>query len=168
MNKRPRPPRRGAIKPEAAAKQAKKRKKTFDISRCLCYSVQAALKGSKHSYALSPPERDYRKVENSMQAIIVTGGKQYNVSEGDELFIEKLNVNADDTVTFDQVLAIVDGENSKFGTPVVDGASVEAKVLKNGKAKKVTVFKYRPKKDSKSIRGHRQPYTKVKIEKIHA
>ena len=103
-----------------------------------------------------------------MQAIIVTGGKQYNVSEGDELFIEKLNVNADDTVTFDQVLASVDGENSRFGTPVVDGASVEAKVLKNGKAKKVTVFKYRPKKDSKSIRGHRQPYTKVKIEKIHA
>ena len=103
-----------------------------------------------------------------MQAIIVTGGKQYNVSEGDELFIEKLNANADDTVTFDQVLAIVDGANSKFGAPVVKGASVEAKVLKNGKGKKITVFKYRPKKDSKSIRGHRQPYTKVRIEKIHA
>ena len=70
-----------------------------------------------------------------MHAIIVTGGKQYNVSEGDELFIEKLNVEADDTVTFDQVLAVVDGANSKFGTPVVDGASVTAKVLKNDKAK---------------------------------
>lgn len=103
-----------------------------------------------------------------MQAVIVTGGKQYSVSEGDELYIEKLNVAAEETVTFDQVLAIVDGEASKFGTPTVAGASVEAKVLKNGKAKKVIVFKYRPKKDSKSLRGHRQPYTKVKIEKINA
>ena len=101
-----------------------------------------------------------------MQAIIVTGGKQYNVKEGDVLFIEKLNVEADQTVTFDKVLAVVDGENSKFGTPVVAGASVAAKVLKNGKGKKITIFKYRPKKDSKSCQGHRQPYTKVQIEKI--
>ena len=101
-----------------------------------------------------------------MQAVIVTGGKQYSVKEGDTLFIEKLDVNAGDSVVFGQVLAIVDGENTKFGAPVVAGASVEAKVLKNGKAKKVVVFKYRPKKDSKSIRGHRQPYTKVQIEKI--
>ena len=101
-----------------------------------------------------------------MQAVIVTGGKQYTVSEGDVLFVEKLNAEAESTVKFDQVLAVVDGENSKFGAPVVAGASVEAKVLKNGKAKKVVVFKYRPKKDSKSIRGHRQPYTKVQIEKI--
>ena len=101
-----------------------------------------------------------------MKAIFVTGGKQYSVSEGDEIFVEKLNVEADDTVIFDQVLAVVDGENSTFGKPVVDGAKVEATVVKNGKAKKIVVFKYRPKKDSKSIRGHRQPYTKVKIEKI--
>lgn len=101
-----------------------------------------------------------------MQAVIVTGGKQYNVQEGDTLFIEKLNVEADQTVTFDKVLAVVDGENSKFGTPVVEGASVEAKVLKNGRGKKIMVFKYRPKKDSKSLQGHRQPYTKVQIEKI--
>ena len=101
-----------------------------------------------------------------MQAIIVTGGKQYNVSEGDTLFIEKLDVNAGDAVVFDQVLAIVDGENTKFGTPVVEGAKVDAKVVKNGKGKKIKVFKYRPKKDSKSMRGHRQPYTKVQIEKI--
>ena len=101
-----------------------------------------------------------------MQAVIVTGGKQYSVKEGDVIFVEKLNVEAEQTVTFDQVLAIVDGENSKFGTPVVKGAKVEAKVLKNGKSKKIVVFKYRPKKDSKSIRGHRQPYTKVQIEKI--
>ena len=101
-----------------------------------------------------------------MQAVIVTGGKQYSVKEGDVIYVEKLNAEADATVTFDQVLAVVDGENSMFGAPVVAGASVEAKVLKNGKAKKVVVFKYRPKKDSKSIRGHRQPYTKVQIEKI--
>ena len=101
-----------------------------------------------------------------MQAVIVTGGKQYNVKEGDVIYIEKLGVEADQTVTFDQVLAVVDGENSKFGTPGVAGASVEAKVLKNGKSKKVVVFKYRPKKDSKSLQGHRQPYTKVQIEKI--
>ena len=78
-----------------------------------------------------------------MQAVIVTGGKQYSVKEGDVLYIEKLNAEAETTVTFDQVLAVVDGENSKFGAPVVKGASVEAKVLKNGKGKKVTVFKYR-------------------------
>ncbi len=101
-----------------------------------------------------------------MKAVIVTGGKQYSVQEGDIIFIEKLNVEAEETVTFDQVLAVVDGENSKFGTPVVAGATVTAKVLKNGKGKKITVFKYRPKKDSKSMQGHRQPYTKVQIEKI--
>ena len=101
-----------------------------------------------------------------MQAVIVTGGKQYSVKEGDVLYIEKLNVEAESTVTFDQVLAVLDGENSKFGAPVVSGASVEAKVLKNGKGKKIVVFKYRPKKDSKSLQGHRQPYTKVQIEKI--
>ena len=101
-----------------------------------------------------------------MKAVIVTGGKQYSVQEGDIIFIEKLNVEAEETVTFDQVLAVVDGENSKFGTPVVAGAAVTAKVLKNGKGKKITVFKYRPKKDSKSMQGHRQPYTKVQIEKI--
>ena len=101
-----------------------------------------------------------------MKAIFVTGGKQYSVSEGDEIFVEKLNAEADETVIFDQVLAVVDGENSTFGKPVVDGAKVEATVVKNGKARKIIVFKYRPKKDSKSIRGHRQPYTKGKIEKI--
>jgi len=101
-----------------------------------------------------------------MKAVIVTGGKQYSVQENDVIYIEKLGVEAEETVTFDQVLAIVDGENSKFGTPVVEGATVTAKVLKNGKGKKITVFKYRPKKDSKSMQGHRQPYTKVQIEKI--
>ena len=101
-----------------------------------------------------------------MQAIFVTGGKQYKVSEGDIIYVEKLNVEAGDAITFDQVLAVLDGEASKIGTPVVDGASVSGKVVKNGKGKKIIVFKYRPKKDSKSKQGHRQPYTKVQIEKI--
>mgnify|MGYP002987613894 CR=1 FL=1 len=105
-------------------------------------------------------------MQQVMQAIIVTGGKQYNVSEGDTLFIEKLDVNAGDAVVFDQVLAIVDGENSKFGTPVVNGAKVEAKVLKNGKGKKVRVYKYKAKKGYHKRQGHRQPYTKVEIGKI--
>ena len=102
-----------------------------------------------------------------MQAIIVTGGKQYNVSEGDTLFIEKLDVNAGDSVVFDQVLAIVDGENTKFGTPVVEGAKVDAKVVKNGKGKKLNILTYRPKKGSMVRKGHRQPYTKVEITAIN-
>lgn len=140
----------------------------FDIRLLQWYYILAASKGYKLRCALTPPERDYKKgrCKETMQAIIVTGGKQYSVKEGDELYIEKLNAEAEQTVIFDQVLAVVDGENSTFGKPVVEGAKVEATVLKNGKAKKVVVFKYRPKKDSKSLRGHRQPYTKVKIEKI--
>ena len=107
-----------------------------------------------------------RQVQQVMQAIIVTGGKQYNVSEGDTLFIEKLDVNAGEAVVFDQVLAIVDGENTKFGTPVVEGAKVEATVVKNGKGKKIRIFKYNPKKGYHKRQGHRQPYTKVEITKI--
>ena len=100
-----------------------------------------------------------------MKAIIVTGGKQYTVAEGDVLYIEKLGAEVEATVKFD-VLAILDGENTKIGTPVVEGAAVEAKVVKNGKAKKITVFKYKPKKNEKKKMGHRQPYTKVEITKI--
>ena len=101
-----------------------------------------------------------------MKAVIVTGGKQYTVSEGDVLYIEKLEVEAEATVEFKKVLAVLDGENSKIGAPVVEGAAVEAKVIKNGKGKKIDVLKYKAKKNEKKKIGHRQDYTKIQIEKI--
>ncbi len=103
-----------------------------------------------------------------MTAIIETGGKQYKVAEGDTLYIEKLPVEAGDNVTFDKVLAVIDGDKATFGTPVVAGAKVDASVVKNGKGKKIIVFKYKPKKNYRRKQGHRQPYTKVTIGKIHA
>lgn len=101
-----------------------------------------------------------------MKAVIVTGGKQYTVAEGDVVFVEKLGAEAEATVKFDQVLAVLDGENTKIGAPTVEGASVEAKVVKNGKGKKIRIFKYNPKKGYRKRQGHRQPYTKVEIGKI--
>ena len=101
-----------------------------------------------------------------MKAVIVTGGKQYTVAEGDVLYIEKLNAEAETTIKFDQVLAVLDGDSSKIGAPTVAGAVVEAKVVKNGKGKKIVIFKYKPKKGEKKKMGHRQPYTKVEITKI--
>ena len=101
-------------------------------------------------------------------AIIVTGGKQYRVAEGDVLFIEKLNAEAGETVTFDQVLAVIDDETSTFGSPVVAGATVSANVVKNGKAKKIRVYKMKPKKGYRRTQGHRQPYTQVQINAINA
>ena len=103
-----------------------------------------------------------------MHAIIETGGKQYKVSEGDTLFIEKLPVEAGNAVTFDKVLAVIDGDKATFGAPAVAGASVEATVVKNGKGKKIRIFKYTPKKGYRKRQGHRQPYTKVQIGAIKA
>ena len=107
-----------------------------------------------------------KELKEKMNAIIVTGGKQYKVAEGDVLFIEKLDVEAGESVKFDQVLAIIDGEEATFGAPVVEGASVEATIVKNGKGKKIRIFKYNPKKGYRKRQGHRQPYTKVEITKI--
>ena len=101
-----------------------------------------------------------------MKAVIVTGGKQYTVAEGDVLYVEKLNAEAEATVKFDQVLAVLDGENTKIGAPVVEGAAVEAKIVKNGKGKKLDIIRYKAKKNEKRHIGHRQPYTKVEITKI--
>jgi large subunit ribosomal protein L21 len=103
-----------------------------------------------------------------MYAIIETGGKQYKVSEGDIIFIEKLGIEAGETVKFDKVFAISTDSGINVGAPFVKGASVEAKVLKNGKSKKIIVFKFKAKKGYKKKQGHRQPYTQVQIEKINA
>ena len=107
-----------------------------------------------------------KELKHSMNAIIVTGGKQYKVAEGDVVYIEKLDQEAGDTVKFDKVLAILDGDKATFGAPVVEGASVQAKIVKNGKGKKIRIFKYNPKKGYRKRQGHRQPYTKVEISKI--
>ena len=101
-----------------------------------------------------------------MYAIIKTGGKQYKVAEGDEVIVEKLEVAEGDSVTFDEVLTIVDGENVKIGTPKVEGAKVSGKVVKNGKGPKIRIFKFKHKTNYRRRQGHRQPFTKVKIEKI--
>ncbi|HAB00838.1 MAG TPA: 50S ribosomal protein L21 [Ruminococcaceae bacterium] len=103
-----------------------------------------------------------------MYAVIETGGKQYRVEEGDVVFIEKLDVKADDTVDFDKVMVVGKDDGIVVGEPTVAGAKVSAKVLKNGKGKKIVVFKYRSKKDSKTKKGHRQPYTQVQIQSINA
>lgn len=101
-------------------------------------------------------------------AIIETGGKQYRVAEGDVVYIEKLGVEAGETVTFDRVLAVIDDDSSVFGSPVIDGATVSANVVKNGKSKKVRVYKMKPKKGYRRTIGHRQPYTQVQISTINA
>ena len=102
-----------------------------------------------------------------MYAVIETGGKQYKVSEGDVIYIEKLDVEAGADIAFDKVLLIGEGSDVKVGAPVVDGVSVTGKVIKNDKAKKVVVYKYKPKKGYHKKQGHRQPYTKVEITKIN-
>ena len=99
-------------------------------------------------------------------AIIETGGKQYRVKEGDVIFTEKLDLDAEEEVTFENVLAILDGEGTKIGSPFVSGAKVKARIVKNGKSKKIIVYKMRPKKGYRRKQGHRQPYTKVQIESI--
>ncbi len=103
-----------------------------------------------------------------MYAIIKTGGKQYKVSEGDVLFVEKIEANQGDVVTIDEVLVCKKDNELVIGTPVVEGASVLAEVVKQGKAKKVVVFKYKAKKDYRRKQGHRQQYTKIVIKKINA
>ena len=103
-----------------------------------------------------------------MYAIIKTGGKQYKVQEGDVVYVEKLGMEDGAAVSFDEVIAVGDGADLKIGAPTVEGASVEGRVVKTGKTKKILVFKYNSKKNYRRRQGHRQPYTKVQIEKIKA
>lgn len=102
-----------------------------------------------------------------MYAVITTGGKQYKVSEGDAIYVEKLDAEEGAKVTFDQVV-MVGGDSVKVGTPLVDGASVTGTVEKQGRQKKIIIFRYKPKKGSRSKKGHRQPYTKIVIDSIKA
>ncbi|WP_010630327.1 50S ribosomal protein L21 [Sporolactobacillus vineae] len=102
-----------------------------------------------------------------MYAIIETGGKQLKVEEGKTIFVEKLAAEAGETVTFDKVL-FVGGDDAKVGTPTVDGATVTGKVVEQGRAKKIIVFKFKRRKNYRRKQGHRQPFTKVTIEKINA
>lgn len=103
-----------------------------------------------------------------MYAIIATGGKQYKVQEGDTIYIEKMDAEVDSLVEFKEVVAVSADGKLSIGKPVVDGASVTGKVLSHGKEKKVVIFKYKPKKDYRKKQGHRQPYTKIGIEKINS
>ena len=102
-----------------------------------------------------------------MYAIIETGGKQYKVEPGDEIFVEKLGLNEGDTLTFDKVFAVGDSGDLRIGNPLLK-AEVSATVIKNGKGKKIRIFKMKPKKGYRRRKGHRQPYTKVKIDDIKA
>ncbi|MFC4078374.1 50S ribosomal protein L21 [Salinithrix halophila] len=101
-----------------------------------------------------------------MYALIETGGKQYRVEEGKAIYVEKLSAAEGETVTFEKVLLVGKEDGTSVGTPLIDGAKVTGKVDKQGKGKKVTVFKYKPKKNYKRKQGHRQPFTKVVIDKI--
>lgn len=103
-----------------------------------------------------------------MYAVVVTGGKQYKVEEGNTIFVEKLEAEVGSTVELDKVLVVSKDGEIKVGKPVVEGAKVVAKVVAQDKAKKIIVFKYKPKKDYRKKQGHRQPYTKLVIEKIEA
>jgi len=101
-----------------------------------------------------------------MEAIIKTGGHQYRIKDGDVIKIQKIEGNVGDAVKFDQVLLIKDGESVKVGTPTIDGALVEGKIVEQGREKKIVVFFYRNKTRNRKKNGHRQPFTKVRIERI--
>ena len=101
-----------------------------------------------------------------MHAVIETGGKQYSVQEGDIIYIEKLNADNGDSVEFDRVMALYEGDSVKIGNPVIEGAKVTASIVKNGKGRKINIFKFKAKKGYRRRQGHRQPYTKVQIGKI--
>ena len=128
--------------------------------------IEEALSSRRVRASRASPEDGRKRFVK--HAIIVTGGKQYRVAEGDVVFIEKLDAQSGDSVKFDQVLAVIDGDNAVFGKPVIEGASVSANVVKNGKAAKIRVYKMKPKKGYRRTQGHRQPYTKVQIEAINA
>ena len=128
-------------------------------------------RSSRSNMVINPVDtmirRDWLEEVDIMYAVIKTGGKQYRVQEGDVLLVEKVNAEEGSTIDFNEVLALNKENIMKVGTPVVEGANVQATVLGHGKAKKIVVFKYKAKKDYRKKQGHRQPYTRVKIMKIN-
>ncbi len=123
--------------------------------------------GFKHKRAPMKASPKY-KGGKKMFAIIQTGGKQYKVQEGDEIYIEKLFADAGEIVEFDQVLLVSKEDGLTVGDPIVAGAKVTGKVERHGRGKKILVYKYKSKKNYRRKQGHRQPYSKVVIEKIEA
>jgi len=132
------------------------------------YGVGISARVGSKNITLHPARLILKEVHCLMYAIIKTGGKQYRVSEGDVIWVEKLPYEDGAKVSFDEVLLISGDGEIKTGAPVISGVSVDGTVLKNGKTKKVIVFKYKSKKDYRKKQGHRQPFTQVKIEKINA
>ena len=129
--------------------------------------IKKAVDGFSGSQKPAYPERDSTTERNdNVQAIIETGGKQFRVQPGDIIYVEKLEAADGATLTLDKVLAAFDGERTKFGSPYLDGITVECRVIKTGKAKKIRVYKYNAKKNYRRTQGHRQPYTKLQIDRI--
>lgn len=130
--------------------------------------IQPLITGCKPVLVTAPGSSEIKeKAGKNMFAVIETGGKQYKVQYGDVIYVEKLDVAENENVEF-PVIAVSDDNGTKVGTPYVEGATVTGKIVKNGKAKKITVFTYKPKKNKKRKMGHRQPYTKVQIEAVKA
>ena len=144
------------------------RRKGLDKQRDICYSISVSRTGEVCQIAISaasmPGESIIWEVSH-VYAIIATGGKQYRVSQGDVIYVEKLDAAQDATVSFDVLLVEQDG-NVKIGKPTVEGAKVEGKVVAHGRGEKITVFKYKSKKNYRRKQGHRQPFTKVEITSI--
>ena len=139
--------------------------KPLDRRRGLCYFIKCA---SFRRSAVPSVTLQRKRGKIIMYAILKTGGKQYKVSEGDVIYVEKLGVEDGATVTFDEVLAVGEGDKLTVGAPYVSGAAVTGTVEKTGKGKKINIFKMKPKKGYRRRQGHRQPYTKVTIASIKA
>lgn len=134
--------------------------------RLSCRAAACRTVRAEKRVSVPAPASSVWEVELQVYAIIEAGGKQYRVQEGDVLLLEKMNVNPGETVEIDRVLAVKNGDTLKVGQPLVEGAKVVLKVLEQVKGPKIIVFKYKPKKNYRRKKGHRQPYTKVQVEKI--
>ena len=140
------------------------------ILKCGCSLTTTALDGYEQVFANRPEkgESGFRRCKEAMYAVIETGGKQYKVQEGDVIRVEKLTADEGQTLDIDKVLLVEKDGNVTVGTPVVSGACVTVKIMGHGKADKVIAFRYKPKKNVRIKKGHRQPYTQLSVETIKA